>query len=97
MTSKFQTVIAVIVSVYLLSGCSVTEIKDPAPSPSATTAAVYNPYTENMTVKYIGNINSKVFHKTDCWWIPQKNNQIEFYSREEAVQMQYKPCENCNP
>lgn len=46
---------------------------------------------------YIGNINSKVFHKPDCWSLPGEENRIYFSTREEAENQGYKACGNCKP
>ena len=46
---------------------------------------------------YIGNINSKKFHKPDCNSLPAEKNRVYFSSREEAVNSQYEPCGNCRP
>lgn len=51
------------------------------------------------TVQYIGNKNSHVFHKLDCGSVKimKDKNKVNFYSREEAIDMHYKPCGECNP
>lgn len=46
---------------------------------------------------YIGNKNSKKFHRPDCRTLPAEKNQVRFSSREEAVRMGYDPCVNCEP
>lgn len=50
-------------------------------------------------VQYIGNKNSKVFHRLDCSSVKdmKDKNKVEFYSRDEAIDMHYKPCGACNP
>ncbi len=50
-------------------------------------------------VQYIGNKNSKVFHRLDCSSVKEMKdkNKVEFYSRDEAIEMHYKPCGACNP
>ena len=54
--------------------------------------------TESV-VQYIGNKNSKVFHRLDCSSVKEMKdkNKVEFYSRDEAIEMHYKPCGACNP
>lgn len=44
---------------------------------------------------YIGNLNSKIFHREDCNSLPNKENQIKFSSKEEALQEGYKPHSAC--
>lgn len=51
----------------------------------------------NQPGTYIGNINSHVFHRTDCSGLPAEQNQIAFGSREEAVNGGYTPCGRCKP
>lgn len=54
---------------------------------------------EAQTVMYIGNRNSKVFHRLECDSVRtmKEKNKIEFYSREEAEEKHYKPCSVCMP
>ncbi len=42
---------------------------------------------------YVGNVNSKVFHYSDC----TSANKMKFNSRDEAVQTGYRPCKKCKP
>ena len=51
------------------------------------------------TVQYIGNRNSKVFHLPGCDSVKdmKDKNKVEFYSRDEAIQLHYKPCDRCKP
>lgn len=44
---------------------------------------------------YIGNKNTKVFHKKDCKSLPNKENQIIFKSIDEAIDKGYRPHEKC--
>ena len=46
---------------------------------------------------YIGNKNSKKFHRSDCRTLPSEKNRVEFSSRAEAVNSGYSPCGNCTP
>ena len=46
---------------------------------------------------YIGNINSKTLHKSDCSYLPDEKNRIYFTSREEAFGAGYVACGRCNP
>lgn len=45
---------------------------------------------------YIGNLNSKTFHAEDCNSLPNKENQIIFNSKEEAIKEGYKAHSVCN-
>ena len=46
---------------------------------------------------YIGNRNSKKFHRPNCRTLPDEKNRVPLSSREEAVSKGYSPCGNCNP
>lgn len=46
---------------------------------------------------FIGNIKSMVLHSPQCSNLPSENNRIYFDTKEEAINMKYKPCGNCNP
>lgn len=56
------------------------------------------PITE-ITVTYIGNRNSKVFHRATCTSVSQMKdtNKVIWNSRDEAVSQGYSPCRNCQP
>ncbi len=65
---------------------------------AAITPAVPTEDETGPTV-YIGNSNSKVFHKTDCASASKlkTENRVSFKSREEAVSGGYKACGRCKP
>lgn len=46
---------------------------------------------------YIGNSNSKKFHRLECENLPAEHNQVKFTSRAEAVEAGYSPCSICQP
>lgn len=55
------------------------------------------PYTENYEdAKYIGNINSKKYHSTECSGLPKEENRTYFMTKEAAEKAGYEPCGNCN-
>lgn len=69
---------------------------------TVTTAKNENIQTNETAVEYdesiyIGNKNSKKFHKPDCLTLPAEKNRVEFTNRADAVNAGYSPCENCNP
>lgn len=47
--------------------------------------------------QYIGNRNTKKFHRPSCHTLPKESNRVYFNSREKAVSSGYVPCKNCNP
>ena len=54
---------------------------------------------DDHTVKYIGNKSSHVFHRLDCDSVRtmKEKNKVELYSRDEAIEKNYKPCSRCSP
>ncbi|WMJ78737.1 MULTISPECIES: thermonuclease family protein [unclassified Sedimentibacter] len=54
---------------------------------------------EPNLAEYIGNTNSKKFHRPDCSSVEKmsKNNKIIFNSRTEAIDQGYGPCGICKP
>lgn len=46
-------------------------------------------------ITFIGNVNSKKFHSSDCANLPSEKNRIEFESYDEAVEAGYTPCGSC--
>lgn len=63
--------------------------------------ATLEPSTDHATAPteyaFVGNLNTKKFHKTDCKSAPSKANSIWFTSREEAIEVGYTPCGTCKP
>lgn len=53
------------------------------------------PPTKNLT--YIGNKNTKKFHKSTCNSLPDPKNRIYFKTRDEAIKAKYIPCKLCKP
>ncbi len=49
------------------------------------------------TGTYIGNKNSKKFHKPTCHSLPIEKNRVYFSSRADAVNSGYDSCGNCHP
>ena len=60
-------------------------------APSTDTAEAPTEYA------YVGNLNTKKFHKVTCGSAPDEANAIWFTSREEAIEKGYTPCGNCKP
>lgn len=52
---------------------------------------------EDADYAYIGNTNSKKFHRPTCQSLPAEQNRIYFPDRATAVAEGYDPCGNCNP
>lgn len=49
------------------------------------------------TGQYIGNKNTKKFHRSSCSALPKEENRVYFSERNEAVSGGYSPCKKCNP
>ncbi|MEN6328120.1 MAG: MBL fold metallo-hydrolase [Syntrophomonas sp.] len=46
---------------------------------------------------YIGNKKTMKFHKPSCQSLPEKQNQVIFGKRDEAISQGYVPCKACKP
>lgn len=70
---------------------------------TATTAVAQTAVTQTATptagVSYVGNSNSKKFHKTTCQFAARtaEKNRVYINSREEAINAGFVPCKVCNP
>ncbi len=53
--------------------------------------------TQPQGQTYIGNINTKKFHRESCRSLPAEKNRVYFSSREEAVTKGYDACGICKP
>ena len=85
----------------------------PAPSKAATAVAVSAAAStrEPQVIKevpkevvqevslesYIGNKNSKIFHRTTCSSLPNENNRVYFASKDEGISAGHRGCKKCNP
>ena len=52
---------------------------------------------ENLVTGFVGNLNSKKFHRANCSNLPSEKNRIIFGDRQEAIAQGYSPCGNCRP
>ncbi len=52
---------------------------------------------EQEEITYIGNKNTKKFHLPDCHTLPAEKNRVELSSYDEAIDLGFVPCKNCNP
>ena len=66
-----------------------------APPPTAAVSAA-SP-TSSPAMMYIGNKNTKKFHKPTCGSLPNPENQVALYSRDEAINLGFTPCGICKP
>ena len=49
--------------------------------------------------KYIGNRNSRIFHRLDCYCVKRmkETNKIYFANKEKAIKLGFRPCKICKP
>lgn len=83
---------------YLTGDSCAEELPDSTTDPLITDDNPY--YVPSPGVTYVLNKDSMVFHYTDCISAQfiSDTNRIEFYgTREEAVALGYRACQNCNP
>lgn len=69
------------------------------PAPSTPSYSPSTPAATPVTTTYIGNKSSKIFHYADCNSVSKMReyNKVSLSSREQAVSLGYKPCQNCHP
>jgi beta-lactamase superfamily II metal-dependent hydrolase len=67
--------------------------------PRAPTVKAAAPAEKSKTTAtgYIGNKNSKKFHRPTCSSLPAAQNRVYFETRDIAMQAGYVPCKICNP
>lgn len=55
--------------------------------------------SKKETGNYLGNANSKKFHRPSCQWAQKisPGNRVWFDTREEAIRAGYQPCKVCKP
>jgi phosphatidylserine/phosphatidylglycerophosphate/cardiolipin synthase-like enzyme len=55
--------------------------------------------SKKETGNYLGNANSKKFHRPSCQWAQKisPGNRVWFETREEATNAGYQPCKVCKP
>lgn len=68
----------------------VSPVVEPEPEPAP-------PPGPRLPVRYIGNSNSKKFHRLDCRFLPAPANQVPFPSRDDALRQGFQPCKVCKP
>lgn len=75
-----------------------TGTKSPTTSQNSETTQTEKE-TENKEIVYVGNKNSKKFHKENCESVFAMNekNKEYLHGRKDALVKGYSPCNNCNP
>ncbi len=82
---------------------------EPTPTPIITAYPTEQPISEltvhfidvgqadaaDTETAYIGNKNSKKFHRPNCRTLPTEKNRVPLTSYEDAINSGYTPCRNC--
>lgn len=55
------------------------------------------PHKPAEPIDYYGNVNTKKFHKPDCYYYDCDNCTRRFETYDEAIEAGYEPCKKCNP
>lgn len=71
-------------------------------TPPVQTSSTNNPTTQSNVAEkteYCANLNSKVFHKSDCGSVKKMKEENKFYTKDRSMltEMGYSPCNSCNP
>jgi competence protein ComEC len=80
-------------------GNTVSVAKSGMPSmPDVTPVPAMPPSRDvSLTVTFIGNTRSRVFHRATCRSLPAEHNRCIFATRDEAIKEGYRPCSHCQP
>ncbi len=83
---------------------STTHVEAKAPEKEPVTPVVVAPFVQEpiketpvTAVTYIGNKNSKIFHKPSCSSLPDEKNRVYFDSIDKAIGAGHRGCKRCNP
>ncbi len=55
--------------------------------------------TSPENAKYVGNRNSRIFHRLDCYHVKRtkETNKVYFADRKKAIKAGFRPCKICKP
>lgn len=81
---------------YYCYNCKILDAGESSTSSHFSGSANYDS-TPSTETAYIGNAETKVFHRSSCSYLPAKENQVAFSTRSAAVGQGYTPCGHCNP
>jgi competence protein ComEC len=74
-----------------------TSVQPRVPNTVSDKNAAQSTTAQTSASSYIGNKNTKKFHKPTCSSLPAEHNRVYFDSRDKAVGDGYVPCKRCNP
>ena len=88
--------------VFVSQVTQVTPDPAPEPEPESQPEPESKPAvkpTQTVSYTYIGNLNSKIFHQSNCGSVTnmKEKNKFPFATRDDAIAAGYKPCKNCTP
>ena len=91
--NMFYKFIAAIAACLILASCRTTN------PPKSNADAVPQPqsHAQAVVLTYIGNPTTRVFHASNCAYLPETGHRTEFTNRVDAVAAGYRPCKFCNP
>jgi hypothetical protein len=71
----------------------------PEPKPTVTPNPTPTPSGDTTESVYVGNVNSKIFHRPTCPSVKRmkEQNKRYFANRESALGSNYTPCKDCRP
>jgi competence protein ComEC len=72
-------------------------IQPRAPTSSVSDKKTAQSAAAQTSGNYIGNKNTKKFHKPTCSSLPAEHNRVYFSARDKVVGEGYVPCKRCNP
>lgn len=81
---------------YYCHNCEILDAGQNSDSSQFSSSANYDSTPSTGTV-YIGNSETKVFHRSSCSYLPAAENQVAFSTRNAAIGEGYTPCGHCNP
>ncbi len=84
---------SVFVGIFILTACSPMK---PAPQ-SSIEVAQPSPHEQAAAITFIGNPTSRIFHTSNCPYLPADGHRTFFTNRTEAISANYRPCKFCNP
>lgn len=94
----FLRCVAILLAVLLCISFMHPRTTQPPPSSySAPASSSVSPPEPQSSGKYIGNRNTKKFHRSSCSYLPDPENRTYFSTAVDARDAGYDPCKKCNP
>ena len=103
MNIKLPHVVLLLIGVAILAvgGILLFNLQAPPPEPTQgpSQPPQWSPPTQPPAPKYVGSINSNIYHYPSCKWAKKiyPQNEIWFSSPSDAKVHGYRPCKVCRP